>query len=376
MEGKRTILYVITKGTWGGAQKYVSELAREARSRFAVSVALGGYGLLAERLAESGLRVIPLARLGRDPKPLRDLAALLELGGIIRRERPDILHLNSPKAGFIGALVGRLFGVRQIVYTSHGWPFEEDRMFPARFAFFLLSWLTVILAHRTVVVSERDFALMRRMPFAGRKMLVIHNGVSCDILPERAHGRAILHDYAPEGTGRLFMIGMLAELHKNKGLAYAIEAMRTFAVTLPEARLIIFGEGEERGALERLIVRSGLEGSVKLAGHRSDAARLLLGFDAFLLSSVKEGLPYALLEAGCAGVPIVATKVGGVPEIIDDGETGLLAAPKDAAALAEKILFLARNPKVGKEMARKLKNKIEVEFDRAKMLERTFALYR
>ncbi|HVW82839.1 MAG TPA: glycosyltransferase [Candidatus Paceibacterota bacterium] len=316
------ILYVITKGNWGGAQRYVYDLATAAQAAgHEVAVALGGGGELAARLAARGIPLFPLGALERDLSPGRDLGGYAELARLLREYRPAVVHLNSSKAGGLGALAARRAGVPRIVFTAHGWPFKERRNPAWRLLALLGSYATTLFAHAVIVVSREDLALGRRMPFAARKMHLIYNGIDLD---------------APLGSGEVIrsafprgarITGTIGELNRNKNQIALVEEARHD----PQRFVAIVGEGEERPALERAIAAYGLGARVKLFGF-IPAAEALRGFDEFALPSLKEGLPYVVIEARAAGLPISARRVGGVGEILEAPDLAVFSKEKMLAA--------------------------------------------
>ncbi|MDD2657873.1 MAG: glycosyltransferase [Candidatus Pacebacteria bacterium] len=310
---KKKILFVITKSNWGGAQRYVYDLASGLpKEQFDVAVALGGTGradastgLLEERLSGAGVRTIFLASFTRDVYLLRDVKAFFELLNVIKKEKPDVLHLNSSKAGGLGALAGHITGVRRIIFTAHGFAHNEIRPLPQRALIWVASWFTILFAHRVIVLSNYE---LRRAPviFTRRKFVVVHNGI--DLHMQFGSGEKIRNAF-PAGTR---ITGTIGELTRNKNQIALIEEAKNNS----EMFIAIVGEGEERARLESKIREYGLENRVKLFGFMP-ASEVLRGFDVFTLPSLKEGLPYVLLEAKAAGLPIAANRVGGVGEILD-----------------------------------------------------------
>jgi glycosyltransferase involved in cell wall biosynthesis len=140
------------------------------------------------------------------------------------------------------------------------------------------------------------------------------------------------------------VIGTIAELHPNKGLPYLINAFTSVVMQYPQTALIIIGDGQDQPALHLLIKEKKLEQSVFLAGYMDHAAEYLKAFNIFVLPSLKEGLPYAILEAGCASLPVVATTVGGIPEIIEDMRSGVLVQPKNIRELSHALSFMIEHP--------------------------------
>ena len=299
------ILYAITTSNWGGAQRYVFDLATAAKAQgFDVVVAFGGDGELARRLRAANVRTLSVPALGRDIG-VADFAAYRALSRTIRDEQPDILHLNSSKVGVLGGLAGRLRGVRKIVFTAHGWPFKELRSVPSRAAIWLGSWLTALCAHTIIVVSDSELALAGQMPGAARKAVRVYNGI--DINMPFGDG-SIIRNAFPAGVK---ITGAVGELTHNKNHIALIEEARQ----KPDMYVAIVGEGELREFLEQKIQEYGLRDRVKLFGFLP-ATQVMKGFDIFALPSIKEGLPYVLLEARAAGLPIIANPIGGIPEIL------------------------------------------------------------
>jgi len=366
------VLYVITKANWGGAQRYVYDLATGASQRgYAVLVAYGVSGKLAERLAESGIRTVHVSGMGRDIKLGSDVRAYRALKELFQTEQPDIVHLNSSKAGLVGVLAARAAHVPQIIFTAHGWAFNEDRPWWQKIVLKLVYGLLIYASTRTICVSEAVARDMRWLPGARRKCSVVHNGSDAVALKSRTEARALLAPHAANAP----WVGMLAELHPTKRIEDAIDAIAALLPSYPDLRLVVLGEGEERAALEFRIQERGLVGHVVLAGFIPDGPTYLSAFDIFILPSRTEALGYALLEAGNAHLPAVATRVGGIPEILEDGHTGLLVAPLNPKQLAAAIKTLLDDPAYAKKLADALGERVATEFSKERMLSKTLAIY-
>lgn len=339
------VMYFITKSNWGGAQRYVFDLATSLPPSHEPVVVLGGNGVLKEKLDHAGVRVISLSSLQRDISFLGELRSLIELAGILRRERPTILHVNSSKAGGLGALVGRVLLVPRIIFTAHGWAFNEDRPQWQRIIITFFHWLTVLLAHHTIAVSTSMKAQLT-WPGAQQRMTVIHPGRAAVAFFPRAESRHLLTEILPslQPHQHDFWIGTIAELHPVKQLDVMIQAMTTLAVTHPHVRYLIIGDGESRAALVASVDTLGLHDHVFFVGAITEAARYLKAFDAFVLPSRSESFGYVLVEAAQAGLPIVATDVGGIPDIITDQVDGLLVPTKNVAALSAAVTELVTHP--------------------------------
>ena len=296
---KRKVLYVITKSNWGGAQRYVFDLATNLpKQDFDVSVILGGDGLLAQKLQQEKTSVYRSLFMQRDMSMLADIKSFFELYRLFKQIQPDVVHLNSSKAGGVGALAARMAGVKNIIFTVHGLPEDEPRGVLARLLIKVATRLTFALCDKVITVSKDN---QRRM----HGSVLIYNGIGPIVF---GTGDTIRSAFPPGVT----ITGTIGELNKNKNQVALIEE----AKQNPNMYVAIVGEGEMRSKLERLINKYNLNNRVKLFGFLP-AAEVLKGFDIFALPSLKEGLPYVLLEAKQAGLPIVANRVGGIGEILD-----------------------------------------------------------
>lgn len=372
---KEKVLFLVTKGNWGGAQRYVFDVATSLpKERFEAMVACGEGNTLPQKLSEEKIRCERVLSLGRDVGTA-DFAAFREIFRLLKREQPDIVHLNSSKAAALGALAARLAWLPiKTIFTVHGWPFNEPRPLFQRIAIFFLSWLTALLSDKALVICRADEKLGRKLWFVKKKIQLIHNGIAPFGVVERSAARALL---APRASADTLLIVTIAELTKNKGLAHALRAVALLAreKDLPPFQYVIVGEGELRPELEKIISENGLAERVRLAGFIPDAKTLLSGADIFLLPSLKEGLPYVLLEAGAAGVPTVATSVGGIPDIIDDMQNGMLIRAKREKEIAEALRFLLTNHKKRESFGTALCEKVLREFEFEKMIKETVAVY-
>ncbi len=306
------IIYVITKSNWGGAQRYVFDLASKMTQNHSVIVALGGAGLagadaglLFDKLQNLKIRTVFVRNFMRDVSLGKEFSTTHELWKIFRKEKPDVVHLNSSKAGGEGAIAARLAGVKNIIFTVHGWPFLENRSLPTKIIIWIASWLTALLCTKIICISDYDLCIAKHMPFIKGKALRIYNGIA----PMTFGSGKIIRDAFPPGVK---IIGTIGELNKNKNQQALLEQARNN----PEMHVAIVGSGENREMLDTNIKKYNLENRVKLFGF-IPASEVLKGFDIFSLPSIKEGLPYVLLEAKLAGLPILANRVGGIPEILD-----------------------------------------------------------
>lgn len=376
------MLILITKSNWGGAQRYVYDLATNLpKNQFEVEVMAGGNGPLIDRLTQAGIKADGNLPIGRDVKFIEDVKAFFKLIKILREKKPDVLHVNSSKIGGLGALAGRVAGVPRIVFTAHGWAFNENRSIASRLSIKFLYWIILSLSHITIAVSEGLKYQIRNWPVVYKKMTVVYNGIKAEPVFSKINARdelmkmnskfaEIVKNTNPKD---LIVIGSVGELHHIKGYDYALRAIRELN---RKVVYVILGEGEEREHLKKTIEDLELESVVVMFGYVVGAYQYLKAFDLFLLPSLSEALPYLGLEAGLAGLPIVATAVGGIPEIIDDMKSGILIQPRNSKEIRHALEFYMNHKKVQKEYSLAIHEKILKSFSIEKMISETAEIFR
>ncbi|MBI1974645.1 MAG: glycosyltransferase family 4 protein [Candidatus Zambryskibacteria bacterium] len=355
------ILYGITKSNFGGAQRYVFDLAREAKKRgHDVAVLCGGNGKLVEKLKEENIRVISIPGFGRDIDLLNDAPRLLFIIKTLWRERPDVFHINSTKMGGAGIFSGKLLSIKKIIFTAHGWAFNEPRPWWQKILIKFFTWWTILWSHKTICVSEKTKKDIEKWPFVKNKLEVIYNGIeSFELLPRTEEG---------------FVVGTISELHKVKGLDVLLNAWSKF-IKSHQAKLVIIGEGEERENLENMAKKLDISDSVNFRGFVDNAKAHLSSFDIFVLPSRSEAMPYTLLEAGISGKAVIATSVGGVPEVIENGINGILVPKEDSETLFSSLVLLAKDPELRERLGQTLRKSVEEKFSFKQMIEKTEKLY-
>lgn len=344
---ERTVLFVITKSVWGGAQKYVHDLARALLSRgFRVGVAAGGKDTLYEKLRAHSIPYRDIGYFQRDIAFIKDIAAGIEMIRVLLRARPHVIHASSPKAAGIAGMAAFLCRpltffryTPTMIMTVHGWTFHENRPTLQLFFIRLFSRLTALLYHRIIVISRADYhAALRNRVAPARKLVLIPHGIDAAAYAFFSRDEA-RHALPHAIANASLLIGSIGEWTANKNYSALIEAAKIIANKNSDARFVLFGWGEQKNLLGNLIKQHNLAHHVFLIEGVTDAARYLKAFDIFALPSIKEGLPYVLLEAQCAGIPIVATAVGGIPEIVNKAN-GILVQPNRPDLLADAILSI------------------------------------
>lgn len=387
MVKKPKIIYLITQSELGGAQENVLNLAMGFKDKYDVLVAAGpdGDGKFFKRLADNGIRWQKLRWLRRSAtNPLTDIAGFCQILSLFIKERPNLVHLHSSKAGFLGSLAGKLAGIK-VIYTVHGAIFAASFSKIARTFFFCLEKFSAYFKDKIICVSANDKKLWLKYKAAPEnKLIVIHNGINLktDFL-SRQEAREYLASQsanffeALRGSGEnLKIIGTIANFFPEKGLPYSVEAA-DILVNKKKIKNIIFaimGDGPERLLLEETLKERGLTDKLILLGSVANPFRYLKAFDIFVLPSIKEGLPYAILWAMAAGLPIIASHVGGLPEMITNNANGFLLFPRDTDGLAKKIMELLDNPALCQKFAFNSQQKIK-EFSLEKMVAETEKVY-
>jgi len=335
MAARPRLLIVITLAEIGGAQTYVAGLLPALSDSFEVTVAAWGPGPLIDACRANDIPFVPLRHVRRPLSPVHDLLGLFELIGLMRRLRPQIVHANSSKAGVLARLAAAATRVPIRIFTVHGWAFKAHSGLAARL-YLAADRLMRPLTTMTICVSETERAAGLAMRTCrAERTTVIRNAV--ELQPAR-----------PEPAGGPPLVLGVGRLKAPKDFGTLVHAMALLPTD--SCRLRVAGDGPERTALSEEIQALGLAGTVELLGDRDDVAELLRRSHVFVLSSRSEGMPMSVLEAMATGVPVVASAVGGLPELVVEEETGLLVEPGDEKALAGAIASLLDDP----ELRRKL----------------------
>lgn len=347
----------------GGAETMVLQLARELSSRGHEVVALGtagGEGWLGARFAEMGVNRVLVNVRG----PF-GLGTVPQIARVLRKERVDVLHSHDYGMAVCGALGARLAGCRHVI-TMHGGPYYSSNL--RRRSSLRLA---MALSHRTVVVSHALRATLTGVLGVGRESVdVIHNGVA----RLATVGPAAVRDELCLDGGDILVVAV-GNLKPVKGHEVLLEAVARLPRTSSRVAVAIAGTGTEEAKLKSLAGRLGLGERLHLLGFRPDVHALLDAADIFAMPSVSEGLPMAMIEAMLSGRAIVASDVGGIPELVDSSAVGLLVPPGDAEALAGKLAELIRDAELRSRLGEAARARALMHFTASAMAERYLALY-
>ncbi len=360
-----TILQTIETAGPGGAETVLLNLSTHLDpGRFRTVVVLPPGRWLPKQLEERHVpTVIAESKSWHDPTLLRKMAQ------VIRNEHIDLIHSHLPDQNFYSCVVG-LWEGRKTIATYHGAPqLAGDG---AKNAF--KTWVVRHSAAKVVAVSDYLRRLLVESGFPPGKIARIYNGVDLNRYATAAAGKLRSELGLSESTP---LVGMVGNIRPSKGYEYFIEAARKVAEALPDVQFVAVGEVDSQigGRLIELVRQYGLGERFRFLGFRPDVALVLRDLDVFVLSSTNEGLSIATIEAMAAGAPVVATQSGGPEEIVEDGETGYLVPPGDAAALASRIVTLIENRPQAIAMARAAQGTVQSKFSLAGMVREYEALY-
>lgn len=372
------VAHIITRLCKGGAQENTFHTVRLAnRGRFEVDLVSGPTrgkeGSIEPDVAEAGIAIVRAPHLIRRPAPVRDALALRHLTRLCRARRYDIVHTHTSKAGFLGRLAAERAGAPIVVHTPHGNVFQG--YFPRPMTR-LFVWMERHAARRTDRIIELTPGgveehlaedIGQRSQYA-----VIFSGINLAPYEQARRDRdAVRAQLGVTDAGVL--VGAVGRLEPVKGFTYFVAAAERIARAVPEARFILAGQGALDEPLRRQAAPLG--GRFQFLGLRDDVPRLMAAMDVFVMTSLNEGMGRVLLEAGAAGTPAVAPAVGGIPDVIDDGETGLLTPPRDAQAVAEAVIGLARDPARRRWMGEMARAKVVPAYGLERMVAQIEALY-
>lgn len=365
---KVIITYIITDLSTGGAQIALLRLLSAIdRNRYNPSVICFNIGncLISKEIKNLN---IPVINLGMTHKGRFD--AFLRLSRLLHDTQPVILHTWLFHANIIGRLLGR-FNKVPIIITS-----QRSINTNGVWREFLMRWTSGIDDKIIAVCEAVRKAEIESSNVPSDKVITIHNGIDPIAFTSVSNEAALEIRNSFEIPDDALLLGAIGRLHPSKGFNDLISALAYIKAKTNSVRLIIVGEGELRDSLDLQIINHNLSGTIKFAGLRNDIPELMSALDVFVSSSIWEGLPNVVLEAMAAGKPVVATSVGGTPEVVVDGETGLLVPPRNPEALARAIIRLLKNPELCTRMGHAGKERVLKQFSIQRMVTKTQQLYK
>jgi glycosyltransferase involved in cell wall biosynthesis len=354
------ILYLITRSDAGGAQRHLLGLIRALRTSNEIAVVTGQQGFLVERAQHLGAQVFVVSDLIRSINPYHDILALVKICRIVRDYRPDIVHAHCSKAGLLGRLAAWYANIPS-VYNPHGWRFVPGVPIKERFWSLLGEWIGARFGGAIITLAESEYDRALRYHIAPQSRLshVQHGIPDCNLRANTAHGDVV----------NLVMVGRFVPQKDH------ITALRAL-VGLPENVVLLFaGDGPTIQHAQAVASRLGLEHRVKFLGSCSNVSSILAASHICILASHYEGLPATILEAIRAGLPVVASDVGGVRDCVIHGQTGFLVPPRDPGALRAALSTLVAQPALRASMGAAGRRLFESRFTVDVMIAKTCELY-
>lgn len=353
------ILHIDTERTWRGGEQQIAYLVAGLAARGHRSVlAAPPDSEIRRRFDGSGHEVIPVEMRGE--LDLRGVVALIET---IRRLRPDVVHMHTAHAHTLGLAAARLAGrARRVVSRRVDFPIgRASALVKYRFG-----------VDRYIAITEAVAGVLREAGVAAGRITVVPSGIDPVRLEgaDRARGRRALGV-----DDAMTIVGTVAHFAWHKGLVHLVRAWREVASSRFDTVLVLVGHGEDEGMLRAAAHATGAAASIRFAGFRTDVPDCLAAMDCFVLPSVLEGLGTSLLDALALGVPVVASRTGGIPEVVTHEETGLLVAPRDEPALARAILRILDDRALAVRTARAGRARVLGRFTADTMVEGTLAAY-
>lgn len=353
------LLYLITRAEAGGAQAHLLQLLRHFKRKFEVILATGEEGILTTAARDLGITVHVVPALVQPLHPLKDMAATRQIYDLLRSLKPDLVHVHSSKAGLLGRIAARVAGIPS-VFTAHGWAFAEGVSWKRLLVAIPSELLASGLCNRIITVSDVDHALALRYSVAPpEKLITVHNG-----MPDTS----LKADPSAEDV----TICMVARFASPKAHDLLLKALATCSLPF---RLSLVGDGPLRPDVERLAEDLGIRDRVNFLGNQDDVSTYLAAAQVFVLASRWEGLPISIIEAMRAGLPVVATRVGGIPELVQDGVSGYLVEREDEIGLRDALIRLIADSSLRLRMGREARLRYLEYFHVDRMLDRIDAIY-
>jgi len=395
---KKRVLFIITQAEMGGAQRFLYELTIHLdKEKYEILVASGAgqnnsWELL-NSLVEKNIKTYHLKYMRREISFINDFLEIFEIAKLINKFKPDILYLNSSKAGVIGSIAAQIIKILKpfrklgVIYRIGGWSFNDPWPSWKRKLWIFAEKITARFKDIIIVNNKNDFIKAEELKIKPKKEIkIIYNGIDplkIEFL-NKEEAKIKLFKEISKNYGRVFqskyLIGTVANFYPTKGLEYLIEAVKIFKMMnlspeIKNSKFIIIGDGPERNKIETEIKNFKLHNDVILTGQIKEAHRFLKAFDVFVLPSVKEGFPWALLEAMSAKIPVIATAVGVIPEIIENGKNGILVEPKNSQQIAKAIKEILENDYLRQEMGIQAHQTVLFKFSMEKMIKENENLF-
>lgn len=358
----KKIAYVITQSEMGGAQKHILLLCEGLKNLYDITVYSAEGGAMIKELENMNIKHVVIPNMVREISPLNDFKAYKFLSKEFKHNAYDVVHCHSSKAGIIGREAAKRAKIKNIIYTAHGFVFNEPMGNMKKNIYKFAEKYEAKNSHNLICVDSNDVNIAESYGIIPKKSLVyIPNGI--DFKEE---------SYKDRAENDIFTFGLVANFYETKGHRYLIEAFNQLSNEGYKAKLQLIGEGILKNEME-ILAKGNV--NIEFLGYKKDAMNLMKNFDCFVLSSVKEGFPFVILEALKNKIPIIATKVGSVPQMLNQGDLGELVHKENVEELKCAMIKVMNDIETARAKAEKAydicKNKYSIE----KMIESTINIY-
>lgn len=361
------ILYVITKSEIGGAQTHLMEVVRYMHYvGHNVLVVTGTAGWLTNELATIGVDYVILPDLIREINPAKDIKTITSICHILEDKQPDIIHCHSSKAGIVGRIAGAIKNI-PAVFTAHGWAFTSGVSPAKRIIYAAIEHIMLGITKRVICVSEFDRKLAKRWFLHNyNRVITVHNGIA-----DKKFSNSTVREYSL--PLKLVSVARFSHQKNNMELIRAVEQInKLYSGSL---QLNMVGDGPLLSEAQTYVESYKLEDDVHFLGSRTDVDDILNQNDIFCLISNYEGLPISIIEAMRAEMPIIASDVGGVNELVQDGVNGLLIPRGNIFELVDKLKYILEHKDLIKSMGEASRKIYEEEYTADKMNQKIFSVY-
>ncbi|WP_432459151.1 glycosyltransferase family 4 protein [Agarivorans sp. QJM3NY_25] len=312
----------------------IQEILQEFSHDIEYQMACSSFGPLTKKLDEIGVVTHVIPTLKREISPYNDIVSIYHIYKLVRREKYDVVHTHSSKTGFVGRIASKLAGSKKIIHTVHGFSFPAANSFSAKLCFFIMEWLAKFFTDQLIVLNNADREIaIYKLGYNNKAVKVVPNGVDVDL-------------FSPaDKTSNEFRIVMVGRLWKQKNPMCLLRAFKKVVEIDSSITLDFVGDGDLRHEMLSFIENNNLSRNVKIVGWKDDVFNLLNSYDLFVLPSLWEGMPLAILEAQSCGLPTVVSDIAGNRDLVTDGFNGLLFETNNDDILFEamKRLYLDRN---------------------------------
>ncbi len=344
------------------------------KQKYHMEMACATGGPLNDLVEQHGIPVRRINNFVSEVSLFKDLHALWQVYRLLRREKYDLIHTHNSKGSFIGRLAAKLAGGPPLVYTAHGYAFHENERWFRRIFFFALEKIAKNWSARVICISQPLVDLWVQRNLAPReKIRKIYSGIDICEFAQEDKRELVRQELGLQPNN--IAIGQVSKLWEGKGHEDIITACPRIFEKVPNAKVFFIGNGPIRNKLNEIVLKNNLQDRIIFLGHHDDIPRITSALDIAVLASHYEGMGRVILEAMAAGLPVVATRVGGIPDLVVEQETGLLVDSQSPEQLAQAIISLAHDPELRDSMGSRGRQRVDSRFSAATMVEQIDQVY-